>query len=136
MDISADEIKEGLVLFLDPEILIAKGATCSVPDNYRARKSRPFLCIDADSSSGTCIPLYSSDAKGRGPIEEDSKEGDDIWIVSDSYYDTRQQWNAVAHETIIAAARGDQSTTDLRNTVTPECLRDIKEDYRISNRLA
>ena len=56
--IQPHEIRDGLVLRLDPDELESRGARCASEPAYRVMGPHFFLCVAADESVGNWVPLF------------------------------------------------------------------------------
>lgn len=119
MSITSDEIDRGLVLHMDPAVLLANGAKvkCPVPSRI-VTSGHFFLCLGVDATHGDWAPLYSKNGPGRAEIPASGKQGYVKWTGAPSYYHSDQIWT-VSHTGAVAAAGvgGDMSKRGNRNTV-------------------
>jgi hypothetical protein len=120
------EIKPGLCLFLDPDRLLAEGATYSCPDDVRVQGAHYFVCISKDDGGGTWIPLFSNDGPGREALNNFDKSGHWNWTDSPSHYHRGQCWT-VPHAAVInaATAAGDNSRQGARNTLAIDAIPEL-----------
>lgn len=120
--ITEDEIGRELVLFLDPDVLEAAGATYTCSKPFRVVGGHYFLCIYADEEDGRWLPLYSAMGQGRKPLSMDGREGHPHWVEHPAHWHHRQVW-WIKHSAVPAAAdaAGDWSTAARRNK--------LHEDY-------
>lgn len=118
--ITEDEIGMELVLLLDPDTLEQSGGTYGCPPAFRVQGEHFFLCIEADDANGRWVPLYSKPGKDRVAISTQGRTGHPKWVEGTVYYHPAQVWFA-PHQAVVAAAVGDWSKTNSRNT--------LHEDY-------
>ena len=117
--IQPDEIRDGLVLRLDPDELEARGARCASEAAYRVQGPHFFLCVAADGAAGNWVPLFPGPGPRREMLSKDHKAGTPGWCTSETSFHTEQVWQA-PHEAVIKAAilGGDLSKPGQRNRVT------------------
>jgi hypothetical protein len=74
--VSDSEISRGLVLHLDPDALVAAGATFSCPEALRVQGSHFFVCVDAgDAETTRWVPLYTKSGPERVAIDTAGSSG-------------------------------------------------------------
>jgi len=117
--IEAHEIKDGLVLHLDPDELEAEGGACAGTDSARVQGPHFFVCIASNEHSGNWVPLFSAAGPRRAFLPHEEKEGHAIWCESTTYFHLQQVWQA-PHSAVVAAAiaGGDLSRPGERNKLT------------------
>ena len=117
--IKAHEIKDGLVLCLDPDELEANGGGSNTTDSIRVQGPHFFVCIAANEQTGNWVPLFSDPGRLRVILPNDEKSGHPKWCESETYFHRQQIWQA-PHAAIVAAsiAGGDLSDPDSRITLT------------------
>lgn len=117
--IGAHEIKDGLVLHLDPDELEAEGGACTDIESFRVQGTHFFLCIAANERSGNWVPLFSVAGPMRNLVPNEEKAGHPRWCESTTYFHRKQVWQA-PHSAVVAAAiaGGDLSRPGERNTLT------------------
>lgn len=117
--IAMHEIKDGLVLHLDPDELEAEGGVCTGAGPARVQGSHFFVCIAANEESGNWVPLFSGAGPFRDLVPYEEKVGHPRWCESTTYFHTRQVWQA-PHSAVVAAAiaGGDLSRPGERNALT------------------
>lgn len=117
--IQSHEIRDGLVLRLDPDELEARGARCTGEAAHRVQGPHFFLCVAADAVAGNWVPLFPDPGPRRDVVSNDHKAGSPGWQQSETYFHTEQVWQA-PHEAVTQAAivGGDLSEADRRNFVT------------------
>jgi hypothetical protein len=114
--IEPHEITRGLVLHLEPDVLVASGARFTCELLHRVHGPHAFLCIEAGAEGGRWLPLYSRMTTGRQPLPAHGKRGDPWWVLGTFHFDPRQVWTA-SHDAVVAAAHagGDRTRSDVRN---------------------
>ena len=119
MTINPTEIRDGLVLHLDPDELEAAGGTCTGAGPARVQGSHFFVCIASDERSGNWVPLFSAPGPGRELVPNEAKSGHPRWCESATWYPSDQVWQA-PHAAAIAAAiaGGDLSGAGVRNALS------------------
>lgn len=122
-EIGIDEITPGLVLHLEPSVLVAGGATCTCTEDRRVRGPHWFVCVEINGESGRWWPIYSRNGVGRVVLTSRGRSGHPKWTSSECYYHTGQVWSA-PHRVIVAAALvgHDLSTKDCRNRISLSLL--------------
>ncbi len=113
------EIRDGLVLRLDPDELESRGARCASEASHRVMGPHFFLCVAADESAGNWVPLFPDPGPRREILSTDHKSGPPGWRSSETYFHTEQVWQA-PHDAVAKAAivGGDLSKAAERNFVT------------------
>ena len=116
--LTAAEIQRGLVLYLDPETLLVKGAVCTSPRKKQVVGKHRFVVVSAENGDITLMPLYSRSSGERIEIPKFGRRGHPQWTQGEAFAYPRQIWRADA-ATIVAAfyAAGDLSTSGTRSTV-------------------
>ena len=116
--IQSHEIRDGLVLRLDPDELEARGARCASDAAYRVQGPHFFLCVAADGAAGNWVPLFPDPGPRRDVVANDHKSGPPGWCTSETFFHTEQVWQA-PHEAVVKAAivGGDLSEAGKRNFV-------------------
>ncbi len=119
------DIAVGLALFVDPEVLAARGATWTGEETDRIRDPHYFLCLSKGKDEARWLPLFSSVRFDRLPLEA-AKTGHPAWTGKTSYYDPNQLWT-VRHHVMLAAAEaaGDATGPWDANTADPAGLPDL-----------
>lgn len=117
--LAVKEIRPGLVLFLDPETLLALSACCDASLNHLVRTPHYFLCFQRNDTHGVWAPCSTKPAENREPIAQCEKRGHTHWKQGTSYCDIRQDW-LIPHSVAVAAATTarDASQRGIRNAVT------------------
>ena len=117
--IQVHEIKDGLVLHLDPDELEAEGGACTGTESIRVQGPHFFLCIASNEQSGNWVPLFSVAGPLRTLVPNEEKAGHPKWCESTTYFHRKQVWQA-PHSAVVAAsiAGGDLSRPGERNTLT------------------
>lgn len=117
--IAMHEIKDGLVLYLDPDELEAEGAVCTGAGPARVQGAHFFVCIAANEASGNWVPLFSAAGPFRDLVPYEEKTGHPKWCETTTYFHTKQVWQA-PHAAVVAAsiAAGDLSQPSERNALT------------------
>lgn len=117
--IKAHEIRDGLVLHLDPGDLEASGGGCTAAESARVQGPHFFLCVAADERSGNWVPLFSVAGPLRTLMPNEEKSGHPKWCESTTYFHCKQVWHAPHSAAVSAAiAAGDLTRPDLRNTLS------------------
>lgn len=120
-DVLPAEITVGLVLVLDPDVLVAEGATHTSNESTRVRAPHFFVCVAHDpiTSHGRWMPSFSSDGTSRIKIPDERKLGHEKWRNPTSFLHPNQVWD-VPDSAIAKAARAakDLSRQGARNGVT------------------
>ena len=115
-----EEIAIGLVLHLDPEVLLLHGATYSCAEAFRVKGAHFFVCVAAAGVKQRWVPLYSKTGPGRRAIPTSSLRGHAKWTgLGEIHWHPSQVWEA-SIEAIQAASKAalDQSTFGARNSIT------------------
>ena len=122
--ISPNEIRDGLVLRLDPDELESRGGRCASDPAYRVQGPHFFLCLAANEEGGNWLPLFPDPGPRRDIVDNATKVGPQGWRDSETFFHTEQVWQA-PHAAIVEAAivGGDLSRPDQRN-----CLNDAGID--------
>jgi hypothetical protein len=117
--IAMDEIREGLVLYLDPDEFEAEGGVCTGAGSARVQGSHFFVCIAANEAAGNWVPLFSVAGPQRDLVPYEQKVGHPKWCESTTYFHMKQVWQA-PHSAVVAAAiaGGDLSRPGERNALT------------------
>lgn len=116
--IQSDEIRDGIVLRLDPDELEARGARCASEAAHRVQGPTFFLCVAADDVAGNWVPLFPDPGPRRDLLANEHKDGAAGWRSSETFFHTEQVWQA-PHEAVVHAAivGGDLSQPGQRNVV-------------------
>lgn len=117
--IATHEIREGIVLYLDPDEFEAEGGVCTGAVPARAQGAHFFVCIAANEEVGNWVPLFSVAGPHRDLVPYHEKVGHPKWCESTTYFHRKQVWQA-PHSAAVAAAiaGGDLSRPGERNTLT------------------
>lgn len=117
--IQASEIRDGLVLCLDPDELEANGGGSNASNSIRVQGPHFFVCIAADDQTGNWVPLFSDPGHLREIFPNEEKAGHPKWCESETYFHAEQIWQA-PHAAVVTAAiaGGDLSGPDSRITLT------------------
>jgi hypothetical protein len=117
--IATHDIKEGLVLYLDPDEFEAEGGVCTGAGPGRVQGSHFFVCIAANEEAGNWVPLFSVAGPYRDLMPYEEKVGHPNWCKSTTYFHMKQVWQA-PHFAVVAAAiaGGDLSRPGERNALT------------------
>ena len=118
--IAPHEIRDGIVLYLDPDELEAEGGVSNGAGPRRVEGAHFFVCIAADVSSGNWVPLFSQAGPYRELVPYEEKTGSRAWRESTAYFHETQVWQA-PHTAVVTAsiAAGDPSQPGERNALTP-----------------
>ena len=117
--IAKNEIRDGLVLYLESDELEAEGGVCTGADRGRVQGSYFFVCVAADGETGNWAPLFSEAGPYRELVPYDEKEGPKSWRESTTYFHETQVWQA-PHTAVVTAsiAAGDLSEAGARNRLS------------------
>ncbi len=117
--IAKHEIKDGIVLYLEPDELEAEGGVCTGADRGRVQGTHFFVCIAANEESGNWVPIFSVAGPFRELVPYAEKVGQPGWCESTTWFHERQVWQA-PHAAVISAAiaGGDLSQPGKRNALT------------------
>ena len=122
-DLSLADLKAGLVLHLDPDVLESSGGTYGCAAEQRVQGHHFFLCIEASGQTGRWLPVYSGPGIDRTKLPTRGRSGHPKWLNANAYYHVAQVWSAPCQAVIAAAiAGGDQSTKQKRNTLNTSLL--------------
>jgi len=88
--IEADEIKDGLVLCLDPDELEANGGGSDTTDSIRVQGPHFFVCIAANEQTGNWVPLFSAPGRLRIILPNNEKSGHPKWCETETYFHGEQ----------------------------------------------
>jgi hypothetical protein len=118
VDTLVRDISPGLVLHLQPEVLLAKGGRFENP-TPRIAGTHYFLCLVKEDGMGTWAPLYSRMADGRELLDKAGAVGLHHWLSKPSYIEFAHTLRA-PHEAVAAAALAghDLSTPSNRNRMS------------------
>ncbi|MEM9173902.1 MAG: hypothetical protein AAGC67_01610 [Myxococcota bacterium] len=116
--ISANEIRDGLVLRLDPDELESRGGRCTGEPAYRVQGPHFFLCLAANEDASNWVPLFPDPGPRRDLLDNANKLGPLGWRGSETFFHTEQVWQAPPAAVVEAAIiGGDLSQADQRNFV-------------------
>ena len=120
--IQSAEIRDGLVLRLDPDELESRGARCASEAAHRVMGLHFFLCVAADETAGNWCRLPDP-GPWRDVLVNEHKARPAGWRSSETYFHQQQVWQA-PHVAVVEAAivGGDLSKAGERNFVTDEDL--------------
>jgi hypothetical protein len=117
--IAANEIQEGLVLYIEPDEFEAEGGVCTGAEKGRVQGSHFFVCIAANEEAGNWVPLFSVAGPYRDLVPYEEKLGHPNWCKSTTYFHMKQVWQAPHSAVVVASiAAGDLSRPGERNTLT------------------
>lgn len=119
--VSVDEVKPGLVVHLDTDILRAIGGSKTNAEKTNAQDRAVvgphyFLILEVDTTLRQClaVPLFSKPADGSERLDANLKSGEpDKWANEDSHFSKWQHWH-IPMEAIPAASENEESTRDSR----------------------
>ena len=119
------DLTVGLALFVDPDVLLAEGASYTGEETARIQGRHYFLCLECGDSEGRWLPLFSTHRFDRQELVA-AKTGHAGWTDKTSYFDPDQLWT-VSHRAILHAARvaGDGSHPWEPNRADPVALPDL-----------
>ena len=114
--IKSDEIRDGIVLRLDPDELEARGARCASEAAYRVQTPHFFLCVAADDAAGNWVPLFPDPGPRRDILDNANKLGPQGWRDSETFFHKEQVWQAPNAAVVEASiVGGDLSQANQRN---------------------
>lgn len=118
MAVTEAEIAPGLVLYLDPEELLAAGATYICAEAERVRGGHFFVCLKTNGQWSRWLPVYTDDGPGRVEIPATERLGHAKWTGSTCYYHPSQIWDVPNAAIPGAANEGrDQSRRGSRKQI-------------------
>jgi hypothetical protein len=112
------EIAVGLVLHLDSDVLVAKGATHSCSEAMRVRGGHFFACVEHDPKTkrGKWVPFYSDGGTDRIEVSVGDRSGHGKWTEPTCHFFTGQWWDVPDSVVELAARAGrDASRQGGRN---------------------
>lgn len=116
----ASEIAPGLALHLDPDRLLAEGATFTGDPVFRVQGQHFFVCIEAGGGSSRWAPLFTNANTGRVLLPHEGRAGHPKWVKGVFHLHPGQIWTASPDAVANAAARAhDKSRKGTRNTMDP-----------------
>ncbi len=119
------EIRPGLALFMDADVLVAAGASCTGQQQGRANGAHYFVCVAAERDVSDWVATSSHPGVGRVRVR--SKSGHPGWVSRSTYADLWQVWTATDDVVRRAAlAAGDASERGWRNLAALRCLFDAR----------
>ncbi|HEU6436076.1 MAG TPA: hypothetical protein VE028_01325 [Nitratidesulfovibrio sp.] len=119
-----DDLRPGLSIHMNPDVLAERGATFSCPPHRRVLGNHYFACIEVLGTRAIFVVLYSD---SQCSIEDSEREGD--WGYASSTYHPDQVWNVPISEIAIAAALGkDNSSAGNRRYISASALGRIQRD--------
>jgi len=123
--LGAREIRPGLALFIDADVLVAAGASFTGQEHGRAHGPHYFVCIAAGDEASEWVATSSNPALGRILIRR--KSGHPGWVSRPSYADLWQVWTAT-NDTVgrAAVAAGDASAPGGRHLAALRFLFDAR----------
>jgi len=107
-----DELVPGLVLFLDPLILLGNHATFNGPSFAATRGSHYFVCEDVSGNRSVWVPTSSKPGWDRARIR--AKAGRPEWVGTPTYALEGHRWS-VDMTGLRLAARADRTCRGTRN---------------------
>jgi len=123
---SEDDIVEGLVLHLDPDVLEKSGGSYNVSKEIRVKGGHFFLCVQAGDDDGEWMPLFSSPSKDRVVIPFEGRTGDMKWVKGAAHLHPGQTWKAKHAAILLAAKAGkDISGPSSPRTLSPWVFRSL-----------
>lgn len=118
-----NEVTVGLVLHLNPDVLLAQGGYCSCTEDRRVRGNHWFVCVSVVGAQAQWCPLYSRDGIGRFALPAAGRSGHPNWVSSRCFFHPAQVWSASFEAVRAAALAGnDLSTRQCRNRIAPGLL--------------
>lgn len=113
---TTSEIASGIVLHMDPDVLVRAGASYTCEPDRRVLGPHSFLCLAANEVKGAWVPLFSRPAHERVAISRAGRTGDQSWRLGTYYFHPGQVWVA-PHSAVIdaAVAGGDRTRPGNRN---------------------
>ena len=114
--ISAHEIRDGIVLRLDPDELESRGGRCTGDPNHRVQGPHFFLCLAANEEAGNWVPLFPDPGPRRDILDNANKLGPQGWRDSETFFHKEQVWQAPNAAVVEASiVGGDLSQANQRN---------------------
>ena len=104
-----DDVRRGLVLHLDPDILEREGAASNRHSQTRVRGLHWFVCLLVDRGDSIWTPLFSRPSSQRIEIPKAAKRGAFKWRSSTTYADPKQMWACSTAHILLAAETTDRS---------------------------
>jgi hypothetical protein len=130
--LDSSEIEPGLVMFLNPGVLLQRGAAASCGDAYRVTQEHHFVCLARENGHSLWAPLSSSAGTNgtRLLVPQNAKQGHESWTRNNSYLNHGNQTWRGPNEAFIAASRADRSQRFQRNRVVPQLVDAIMDEVR------
>ena len=107
-----DEVVPGLVLFLDPAILLGNHAMFSGPSFAATRQPHYFVCETVEGTRSVWVPTSSKPNWDRARVRR--KAGRPEWVATQTYALEAQRWS-VDLVGLRLAARLDRTRRGSRN---------------------
>jgi hypothetical protein len=116
------ELRPGLAMFLEPELMLASNATFSGGQAGRARRGHYFLYLGTSDAGTDWLATSSKPAQGR--VEIRAKSGPrGAWRSNQTYADMWQVWTVQFEVVQRVALQCDRSIRGQRNYADLECLK-------------
>jgi hypothetical protein len=117
------EVRDGLVLRMDPGRLLAAGIIPTGPTRFRADGPHYFVCVGVHRGMSDWIACSSKWSPDRLKVRR--KWGDSDWVRSDTWADPYQVWTGAHNDLRYAALGIDRSTRGSRNFASLEFLDEL-----------
>lgn len=123
-----DEIRPGLVLFLDPEVLASSDRVTNTKDPRRFR-SGPFVCLTAGEEESTWLPITTEERRERLLIPPEWRSGGHPqWLRDPQFLMDGANLRRGPHDAFIAASGAELTSREDRARVSAEGLSAINEE--------
>lgn len=117
--ISVDDVRRGLVVFLDPKLMASLGAHCNQDPRDRIAAPHYFLCVVAPDATGwsTWLPCSTKAGPGRVEVPPAFRSGHQRWRQRPCFVTTVERWEMSA-KALEAASYGDESIFSARPRIS------------------
>jgi hypothetical protein len=117
------DIAPGLVLHLQPDVLMAKGGRFVADREQRIMGRHYFVCLAVENGTGTWAPATTKDGPGHVPLDKAGATGMPTWVNTPSYLSMDGMLTAPHEAVAVAALAGhDLSKPGRRNRISPKRL--------------
>lgn len=114
------EIKKGIVLHLDPDVLESCGGVPTGRPECRVRGVHFFVCVRHLDGFGMWMPLFSEPGICRVELPAAGRQGHFKWRTGTSHIHLKQAWSASDLAVVRAAHAGNElSRPGARNWADP-----------------
>jgi hypothetical protein len=117
------ELREGLVLRLDPRRLLELGSDATGPGRYRASGPHYFICVGVSADLSDWVATSSKWERDRLWVRR--KWGDPDWVRSETYADPFQVWTVSYVHLLRASLGADRTRAGHRNYASLQFLDDL-----------